>query len=435
MRARSANSEVALAGDEEEVDDGFTEKGNANRSWKRLYTTAILITFCLTLCTLAKRLDNAAASAAYDARQLAAAGGGRARHRGPSPGRARRPAPPPTTTAAPRPRVWQRKSKTYIEADMPPFDAPRVNPYRHRKNLKGPLDAGACDAHRRAVPYHSQAMWLVNVSRVYKVGPRVLCVIYTYRMHHATAAKVASQTWLPRCDGALILSDKSDESVGAKKKPHKIKKSMCSVSSEMSPPHFCHISEIKSKQIYKTGAVGVPHEGPEEYNNIWQKTRANWRYVYEYYRDEFDYFHFGGDDLFVLVPNLKAYLASGPIKARNDRGEPLYLGRRFDNQGNKTNLFNFGGSGYTFNRKSLALLYDSFDEPFCRPHLRAPFEDVMVAECFRNGPAHLLPTDTRDKTGAERFHPFTPGRHLRYHKTPDDWYTRTITPSPNPEPP
>jgi len=182
----------------------------------------------------------------------------------------------------------------------------------------------------------------------------------------------------------------------------------------MSPPHFCHISEIKSKQIYKTGAVGVPHEGPEEYNNIWQKTRANWRYVYEYYRDEFDYFHFGGDDLFVLVPNLKAYLASGPIKARNDRGEPLYLGRRFDNQGNKTNLFNFGGSGYTFNRKSLALLYDSFDEPFCRPHLRAPFEDVMVAECFRNGPAHLLPTDTRDKTGAERFHPFTPGQHLTW---------------------
>ena len=36
MRARSANSEVALAGDEEEVDDGFTEKGNANRSRKRL---------------------------------------------------------------------------------------------------------------------------------------------------------------------------------------------------------------------------------------------------------------------------------------------------------------------------------------------------------------------------------------------------------------
>ena len=270
---------------------------------------------------------------------------------------------------------------------MPPFDAPRIDPYRHRANLAGPLDAAACDRHRRAVPYHARAMKLVDVSPVYEAPtlPKVLCVIYTYSKHHSTAGKAASETWLPRCDGALILSDESDETVGA---------------------------------------VGVPHEGPEEYDNIWQKTRANWRYVYEYYRDDFDYFHFGGDDLFVLVSNLKAYLASPPVKARNDRGEPLFLGRLFKQNGNEKNLFNSGGSGYTFNRQSLALLYDSFDEPFCRPHLHGFFEDVMVAECFRNGPARLLPADTRDATGAERFHPFTPGQHLSYRKTPNDWYTK-----------
>ncbi|KAH8052146.1 glycoprotein-N-acetylgalactosamine 3-beta-galactosyltransferase [Aureococcus anophagefferens] len=221
----------------------------------------------------------------------------------------------------------RKTKKTYKEVDMPPFDAPRIDPYRHRANLAGPLDAAACDAHRRAVPYHARAMKLVDVSPVYEAP-----------------------------------TDESDETVGA---------------------------------------VGVPHEGPEEYNNIWQKTRANWRYVYEYYRDDFDYFHFGGDDLFLLVSNLKAYLASPPVKARNDRGEPL---------------------GYTFNRQSLALLYDSFDEPFCQPHLHGFYEDVMVAECFRNGPAHLLPTDTRDATGAERFHPFTPGHHLL--REPEDWYAK-----------
>ena len=74
--------------------------------------------------------------------------------------------------------------------------------------------------------------------------------------------------------------------------------------------------------------------------------------------------------------------------------------------------------------QALALLYDSFDEPFCRPHLHGFFEDVMVAECFRNGPAKLFPMDTRDETGAERFHPFTPGQHLSYRKTPNDWYTK-----------
>ncbi|KAH8069988.1 glycoprotein-N-acetylgalactosamine 3-beta-galactosyltransferase [Aureococcus anophagefferens] len=310
---------------------------------------AVLITFCLTLCALAKRLDNAAASAAYAARQLAEAAPAAAvpavpaapaaRRRGvvpppPPPAAPARPPPPPPPPAAPQPPVWQRKSKTYKEADMPPFDAPRIDPYRHRANLAGPLDAAACNAHRRAVPYHAQAMKLVDQAPLH------------------TAGKAASETWLPRCDGALILSDESDESVGA---------------------------------------VGVPHEGPEEYNNIWQKTRANWRYVYEYYRDDFDYFHFGGDDLFVLVSNLKAYLASPPVKARNDRGEPLFLGRLFKQNGNEKNLFNSGGSGYTFNRQSLALLYDSFDEPFCRPHLHGFFEDVMVAD---------------------------------YRKTPNDWYTK-----------
>ncbi|KAK7242176.1 glycoprotein-N-acetylgalactosamine 3-beta-galactosyltransferase [Aureococcus anophagefferens] len=99
------------------------------------------------------------------------------------------------------------------------------------------------------------------------------------------------------------------------------------------------------------GAVGVPHEGARGVQqHLAEDARANWRYVYEYYRD-FDYFHFGGDDLFLLVSNLKAYLASPPVKARNDRGEPLFLGRRFKLNGNEKHLFNSGGSGYTFNRQ------------------------------------------------------------------------------------
>ena len=48
----------------------------------------------------------------------------------------------------------------------------------------------------------------------------------------------------------------------------------------------------------------------------------------------------------------------------------------------------------------------------------------MVAECFKNGPARLLPTDTRDARGAERFHPFTPGQHLSYKRDKNDWYTK-----------
>jgi hypothetical protein len=34
------------------------------------------------------------------------------------------------------------------------------------------------------------------------------------------------------------------------------------------------------------GTVNIPHEGPEEYNNIWQKVRAMWSYIYDNYYEK-----------------------------------------------------------------------------------------------------------------------------------------------------
>jgi hypothetical protein len=34
------------------------------------------------------------------------------------------------------------------------------------------------------------------------------------------------------------------------------------------------------------GTVNIPHEGPEEYNNIWQKARSYWTYVYDNYYEK-----------------------------------------------------------------------------------------------------------------------------------------------------
>ena len=56
------------------------------------------------------------------------------------------------------------------------------------------------------------------------------------------------------------------------------------------------------------GTVNIPHEGEEEYNNIWQKVRSMWSYVYDNYYEEYDWFHIGGDDLYLLVENLRLYL-------------------------------------------------------------------------------------------------------------------------------
>jgi len=48
------------------------------------------------------------------------------------------------------------------------------------------------------------------------------------------------------------------------------------------------------------GTVNIPHEGPEEYRNIWQKVRSMWSYVYDNYYEKYDWFHIGGDDLYLV---------------------------------------------------------------------------------------------------------------------------------------
>ena len=49
----------------------------------------------------------------------------------------------------------------------------------------------------------------------------------------------------------------------------------------------------------------------------------------------------------------------------------------------------------------------------------------MVAQCLKKSPAALLPQDTRDSEGRERFHPFAPAQHLNYRipRNPD-WCAR-----------
>lgn len=272
------------------------------------------------------------------------------------------------------------------DALMPPFGgAPRMDPALAKRHLMAePLDREACATHRRSVPTHARALDLVTVSPAPEDAPTLLCIIYTYGKKHP-AARVAFETWMPRCDGALVLSDTNETDL----------------------------------------AIAIPHEGPEEWGNIWQKTRANWRYVYEYYLNDFDYFVFGGDDMFILPSNLKRYLASEDVRhASKDGTYPVYLGRRFKANGNPDRIFNSGGAGYVFNRAALMLLYDNFDQGTCQPKLKGFWEDVMVAQCLRKAQPSIDAFDTRDPQGRERFHPFQPGHHLTYRPTPNDWYVK-----------
>ena len=213
---------------------------------------------------------------------------------------------------------------------------------------------------------------------------RIFCGLYTMEKNHATNVRAVKETWGKRCDGFVAFSTASDASIPA----------------------------------YK-----IEHEGDEAYDNMWQKSRSIWKFIAAHFAADFDYFLLGGDDMYYIIENLKAYLDSKEIRALRDKGEGVFLGRRFFPP--KQNVFNSGGAGYTLDRKALLVLGAHLDSPECYPHQRGFWEDVNIANCLRQN-GNILPYDTRDPLERERFHPFTPGQHLDYRipPGPGDWYPK-----------
>lgn len=143
----------------------------------------------------------------------------------------------------------------------------------------------------------------------------------------------------------------------------------------------------------------------------------------------------GGDDYYLLVENFRQYLESEEIKTAQNGGvylpsgdekkqTPLFLGRRFAYQGDMNEIFNSGGSGYTFNKAALkTLVVNAFPKYF--PNLKTFSEDTMVAKVLRR--YNIFPYDTKDEAGGERYMPFMPGHHYGYHLPEDvetDWYAK-----------
>ena len=231
-----------------------------------------------------------------------------------------------------------------------------------------------------------------------KPRDKIFCLVYTTEAAHDRIRNIR-ETWGPKCDGFMVGSTKTDPSIGT---------------------------------------VNIPHEGTEAYNNIWQKVRSMWSYVYDNYYKTYDWFHIGGDDLFLIVENLRYYLESEEIQTASNGGvylppegkpvskqTPLLLGRRFAHQGDMNNIFDSGGSGYTMNKAALKLLVtEGFPNYFL--HRKTFSEDTMVARTFKKIDT-ILPYDTKDDAGGERYMPFLPGHHYSYRLPKDpskDWYAK-----------
>lgn len=184
-------------------------------------------------------------------------------------------------------------------------------------------------------------------------SPRLLCLVYTHPPMHPLT-DVAATTWAQDCDGFLAAST----------------------------------------EHHGGYAVPMVHKGPEAYQNMWQKVRSLWEYVHREHPD-YDYYHLGGDDMYVLVRNLRWFLS-------RNANETLFVGQRVFGSGQE---FVHGGGGYTLSRRALERLVTEA-LPQCHVHKQVSYEDRMITQCFRQ--IGILPAEFRDETGASYYHGSTP---------------------------
>jgi hypothetical protein len=191
---------------------------------------------------------------------------------------------------------------------------------------------------------------------------KILCGIYTYEKMHYRVIGVA-ESWGWRCDGFLAASTATID--------------------DPTQPGF--------------PATDLPHEGKEEYNNMWQKTRSILSYMHDHYLDDYDYFYLSGDDTHLIVENLRRFLYETE-QTHDMATEPVFMGSKFKAKGK---VFNAGGAGYVLNRVALQRLVRAAF-PTCLVHARQSSEDRFVAKCLQAVKIH--PLDTVDALGRQRFH-------------------------------
>jgi glycoprotein-N-acetylgalactosamine 3-beta-galactosyltransferase len=200
----------------------------------------------------------------------------------------------------------------------------------------------------------------------------LLCVTYTYEPNHNNIKSII-QTWGSRCDGYIAISNKTDE----------------------------------ENSILQVDTLENRIE--ESYHHMWKKTKVIiMMLATSQLINEYDYFYIGGDDVYMIVENMKYYLNKSQFVNAN-KFIPLYLGREL-RQNNYIN-FNSGGAGYVLNRASIRILYRMLmlENSPCLPNVLSAMEDVLVAHCLLQLKIKPYPFNyVVGSDGRNIFHPLDP---------------------------
>lgn len=154
----------------------------------------------------------------------------------------------------------------------------------------------------------------------------------------------------------------------------------------------------------------------EEY--LWGRTKAAFKYAYEQFGREFDWFLKVDDDTYVIMENLRHML----LAHRQD--VPIYFGCRLKHNEIKQGYMS-GNAGYVLSREALRkFVVEAMPNSQKCKREDTGTEDIEIGKCLEN--VGVQAGDSRDQKGMHRFMPFIPEHHLTSKKDPNFWFWKNI---------
>jgi glycoprotein-N-acetylgalactosamine 3-beta-galactosyltransferase len=140
-------------------------------------------------------------------------------------------------------------------------------------------------------------------------------------------------------------------------------------------------------------------------SRLTDKHTSTIKYVYENHMNDFDWFLYANDDTYIIMENLKSFLADkcpsekklyGKVMIHDKNTQEVYT------SGNNSLGYIQGGSGWLSSRESIRLFAEAMksDSKFCVCR-NGNFEDQEVSDCFRK--LNIYPGESRDDENRERF--------------------------------
>lgn len=147
-----------------------------------------------------------------------------------------------------------------------------------------------------------------------------------------------------------------------------------------------------------------------------------WKYAYDHFLQDYDYFYISGDDVYLMVDNFRAYLQELSEEEDTNNATTTSPPCHFGSWLPKRDMI-AGGPGHTLNRAALQQWMEStsdFGWSRCYATLRDSKEDWLTSRCMKLMGIPGDATDTRDfDTGEQRFHDACPATLYQFRADPN----------------